>query len=92
MARVMLRLYTTLKDRVGTGKIWVEGDHVAAVLDRFVADQGAPVQEILLDAQRQVRPHFVLALNSQVLDRSQLHQVPVQDGDLLHVFPPIAGG
>ena len=92
MARVMLRLYTTLKDRVGTGKVWAEGNHVGEVLAQFLAGHGGLVKDVLLDEQGRVQPYFVLALNSQMLDRARLHEVPVQDGDLLHIFPPIAGG
>ena len=95
MARVMLRLYTTLKDRVGTGKVWAEGNHVGEVLAQFLAGHGGLVKDVLLDEQGRVQPYFVLALNSQMLVRADMGgwvEVPVQDGDLLHIFPPIAGG
>lgn len=39
-----------------------------------------------------LRRHFVLTLNSEILDNKKTGAVAVNDGDILHVFSPVSGG
>jgi len=35
---------------------------------------------------------FLLALDSEILDRNALDKVQLKEGNVLHIFPPISGG
>ncbi|OGS05828.1 MAG: hypothetical protein A3G41_07920 [Elusimicrobia bacterium RIFCSPLOWO2_12_FULL_59_9] len=91
MPKVLIHLYTTLKEKLNAPKIWVEADNVEQALEALSQKNGA-VAAILFDAGGIVKNHFTLALNSEVLDHKNLSKVPVAQGDVLHIFPPIAGG
>jgi sulfur-carrier protein len=92
MAKMTIKLYTTLKDKIGASRVDVEAataqEAIAALRLRYTD----AVNQTLLDKEGIVRNHFTLTLNSQILDPLKLKDVPVSDGDLLHIFPPIAGG
>ena len=90
MPKITVRLYTTLKDKLGASKLVLEGDNIAQVLDKLKAAH-EDVDAVLFQ-NGVVKNHFTLALNSEVLDPKKVSGVSVKDGDLLHIFPPIAGG
>ncbi|MBI5882213.1 MAG: MoaD/ThiS family protein [Elusimicrobia bacterium] len=73
--------------------MWVEGKTAADAVAR-VAEQGGPeVEKVLFDPDgKTVRNEFVLALDSDILDRKRLKSVKLKEGMVLHIFPPISGG
>jgi molybdopterin converting factor small subunit len=92
MPQVLVKLYTTLRLRLKKTQLWVEG-RTADDLVRRVAEEGGPeVAKILFDKDGVVRNEFLLALDSEVLDRKALKNVQLKEGNVLHIFPPISGG
>ena len=87
-----IKLYTTLKEKIGASRVEVEADTAAQAIQALRAKHADIVNGTLCDPTGVVRNHFTLTLNSQILDPHKLADVPVKDGDLLHIFPPIAGG
>lgn len=98
MAKIVLRFYTTLKDIAKTGRVEVEAETVADALQSAVAKFGPKFSESLLNGEKSkcdklvVRNCFVLVVNSQMIGLKGLERKELKDGDMLHIFPPIAGG
>ena len=92
MAKVTVMIYTTLRKRLGISKLELEGRTVRDILDRLCDHKKPDVADLLHDAEGNVRQHFVLTLNSEILDNKSTAAAPVKDGDILHVFPPVSGG
>lgn len=92
MSKILVKLYTTLKDRLNTPKIWLEGDNVAGVLEALKEAKKPDVENILFDEQGIVKNHFVLTLNSVILDHKKVKEAVIKEGDILHIFPPVSGG
>ena len=91
-AKVLVKLYTTLKDRLNLPKMWLEGSNVGEILEALKKAKQPDVEQVLLDEEGIVKNHFVLTLNSQILDHKKVGDAEVRDGDVLHIFPPISGG
>ena len=91
MPAITVMVYTTLRKRLGVSKLELEGRTVRDVLDRLCA-RGVDVESLIRDAEGHVRQHFVLTLNSEILDNRKTSAVKVKKGDILHVFPPVSGG
>ncbi len=92
MAQVLVKLYTTLRLRLGKAQVWVEARTAADAVKR-IAEQGGPETAKALYGDGQVvRNEFLLALDSDILDRQALDQVAIKEGSVLHIFPPISGG
>ena len=92
MAQVLVKLYTTLKLRLGKPQLWVEAATAAEALGQVVREGGPEAARTLYDEKGAVRNEFVLALGADILDRNALDQVPLKEGSVLHIFPPISGG
>ncbi len=92
MAKVTVMVYTTLRKRLGVSKLELAGGTVREILDRLCGYKKPEVENLIHDAEGNVRQHFVLTLNSEILDNKKTAAVKVKDGDILHVFPPVSGG
>ncbi|OGR67299.1 MAG: hypothetical protein A2081_01510 [Elusimicrobia bacterium GWC2_61_19] len=92
MAKVTVMVYTTLRARLGVAKLELKGATVREVLDRLCDRKKPEVGNLIHDAEGHVRQHFVLTLNSEILDNKKTAAVAVKNGDILHVFPPVSGG
>ncbi len=91
MPAITVMVYTTLRKRLGVSKLELEGRTVRDVLDRLCA-RGGGVESLIRDAEGHIRQHFVLTLNSEIIDNRKTSAVKVKKGDILHVFPPVSGG
>lgn len=92
MPQVLVKLYTTLRARLGKSQVWVEGATAADLVRRVAELGGAQTGQILFDDKGVVRNEFLLALDSEILDRNALDKVQLKEGNVLHIFPPISGG
>ena len=92
MAKVTVLVYTTLRKLLGVSKLELEGRTAREVLDRLCERKNPEAGALLHDPDGNVRQHFVITLNSEILDNKRTAAVQVKDGDILHVFPPVSGG
>ncbi|MFA5162564.1 MAG: MoaD/ThiS family protein [Elusimicrobiales bacterium] len=91
MAKVIVKLYTTLKDRLGESSVILEGGSASDVIGALAAAKPG-LDRLLLDEEGVLRAHFAVTLNSDLLDHRKMAQAKLKDGDVLHVFPPVSGG
>lgn len=91
MARVVINVFTTLKEAIGTGRVEVEGNNVGDLLDELARRFGQRFRNELYDGDK-IKEYFILLLNGRVVDKKQIQSTVVKDGDVMHIFPPIAGG
>ncbi|MEI7527836.1 MAG: MoaD/ThiS family protein [Elusimicrobiota bacterium] len=92
MAKITVMIYTTLRKRLGVSKLALEGATVRDIVDRLCEYKAPETAKLILDSEGHIRQHFVLTLNSEILDNKKTARAPVKDGDILHVFPPVSGG
>jgi len=92
MPQVLVKLYTTLRLRLNKSQVWVEGRTAAELVQRVAELGGGEVAKALFDEKGVVRNEFLLALDSEILDRNALDKVQLKEGNVLHIFPPISGG
>ena len=92
MPQVLVKLYTTLRLRLKKNQVWVEGNTAFDLVKRVAELGGDEVAQALFDEKGAVRNEFLLALDSEILDRNALDKVQLKEGNVLHIFPPISGG
>lgn len=88
--RIAVKFYTTLREKVGPETL-LEADDVGEVIEKLKLQYGDKIN-ILFDEKGKVKDYFILLLNGKVLDKEKLSQYTLNEGDILHIFPPIAGG
>lgn len=92
MAKIRVMIYTTLRSRLGFSKIDLPGKTVQDLLLKLAEVKKPDVSDILFNTAGHVKQHFVLTLNSEIMDNKKAKTTKVKAGDILHVFPPISGG
>lgn len=88
--RITIKFYTTLRERVGS-ETSLEANDVSEAISKLKSNYGNKI-DLLFDEKGKVKNYFILLLNGKVLDKEKLSQYTLNEGDVLHIFPPIAGG
>lgn len=98
MAKVVVRLYSTLKDIAKSGRIELEAVNLRDALDWLALKFGSKFSDTLYDSEKLkngekvVRNCFTLVVNSEMIGLKHLEKKELKEGDMVHIFPPIAGG
>ena len=85
-------VYTTLRADLGVSKLELSGRTVREVIQKLCELRGGTPGKRMLDKDGNVKQHFVLTLNSEIVDNKKTELAHVEAGDILHVFPPVSGG
>ena len=89
-ARVKVRLFHELRNQVGESEIEIEATTLKDVVQSLVERQSA-VRDLLFDIQGRLRGHILFYVNNSVLNPPDLTR-KLNDGDLILLVPPAAGG
>ncbi|MDI6641840.1 MAG: MoaD family protein [Elusimicrobiota bacterium] len=92
MSRITVRMYTTLKEKVGTGDVELEAKNVQEALEGLNKKFGENFRQTLYEPDGKIKGYYILLLNGKVVDREKPEKFKLKSGDTLHIFPPIAGG
>lgn len=92
MAKITVRFYTTLKEKVGKGTVELEAKNVANALEELKEQFGTKFTEQLYDPSGKIKDYYILLLSGHTVYREEIKKTKVKEGDILHIFPPIAGG
>ncbi len=89
MANVTVRVYATLIEELGWRIKRVRVSDSASLLEVL---EKAGLRDVLLDANSRVRPMYKVLINGRDADFAGGLSARVGDGDIVDVFPPVAGG
>lgn len=89
-ARIKVRLFHELRDQIGESEIEIEATTMNDVLQSLIKKQST-VKDLLFDSQGRLRGYVLLYLNNTVLNPPDLAR-KLNDGDLVLLVPPAAGG
>jgi molybdopterin converting factor small subunit len=92
MARARVQVYAGLRRLLGKPSLWVEARTAAEALSELARAAGPEAQGLLFDEKGALRNEFLPALGAQMLDRNALDRTALEDGSVLHIFPPVSGG
>lgn len=89
-ARVKVRLFHELRDQVGESEIEIEATTMNDVVQSLIKKQST-VKDLLFDSQGRLRGYILFYVNNAVLNPPDLAR-KLNDGDLVLLVPPAAGG
>ena len=91
MVTVKVRLFHELRTAAGGGEITVSADSVGELL-RFLGETyGKTQRNVLFDEKGHLRDYAFVYINN-VLQKPVDMSVPLKDGDVILVIPPVSGG
>jgi MoaD family protein len=89
-AKVKVRLFHELRNQFGASEIELEATTLGDVVQSLISRQNT-VKELLFDSHGTLRRYTLFYVNNIVLDPPDLGR-KLNDGDLLLLVPPAAGG
>ncbi|MBS7609220.1 MoaD family protein [Candidatus Bathyarchaeota archaeon] len=94
MPSLKVRVFATFRELLGTKSIEIE-DPIGDVEDliNYIADRFQPsFRNALLDDKGHVRKGFSILVNGREITFLKGLETKLKDGDIVAIFPPIAGG
>jgi len=91
MSQIKVQLYSTLREKVGKGKISIDARNIKDALKKLENKFGDKFREELYEKGR-IKNYYILLLNGRVINVKALSQIKLSPGDVLHIIPPVAGG
>jgi MoaD family protein len=89
-AKVRVRLFHELRNQLGQSELELEANTLNDVIESLITKQSA-VKDLLFDSKGILRRYTLFYVNNTVLDPPNLAQ-KLNDGDLVLLVPPAAGG
>ena len=83
----IIKLFANLRIVAGTKETSIAGASVGEILSELVKRNPALAESLFENGQ--IRPHVLLTINGQITTDLD---APLQEQDILAIFPPIAGG
>ena len=91
MASVKVRLFHELRTAAGGGEITVNADNVRELLQVLGERYGKTPRNVLFDGEGHLREYAFVYINN-VLQKPVDMSVPLKNGDVILVIPPVSGG
>lgn len=91
MGQVKVRFYATLRDKLGEREVTVGGSNVAGVLEELKKHFGQSFSAALYPEGR-LSDRYIILLRGRRIFSDDIRKVNLEDGDVIDIFPPVAGG
>jgi MoaD family protein len=88
--KVTVRLFHELRTRIGQSEVGIEADTLNGVVQSLISGHG-DVKSLLFDAKGELRHNVMFYVNNLIQNPPDLSR-KLNDGDLVLLVPPAAGG
>jgi len=95
LIRIEVRFYAYLReitDKHSESIILKDGSTIIDALKLVIDKYGERMRRYILDDKGQIRNYITIAINAQKIDRARIEGYTLNDGDVLVIIPPTAGG
>jgi len=91
LASVRVRLFHQLRTAEGKGEVTITAGTVGELLRALVERYGESARNVLFDAKGNFRDYAFVYINN-TLQKPIDMSLPLRDGDVILVIPPVSGG
>ncbi len=91
MAKVLVKVYATTREKFPKGSVEIEGNTLIEVL-RNLAEQFPEIKEEILDKSLSLKDTYVYLINGRNSAFLQGEKTLLKNGDKISIFPPVTGG
>jgi molybdopterin synthase sulfur carrier subunit len=92
--KITFRTFATFSEVIGAREMELTlppGAKVGGLLENL-CDAHPGLRERLFDAAGQIKPYILILKNGRSVTSPQQHDTVIDEGDVIAVFPPVAGG
>lgn len=91
VASVKVRLFHELRNAAGQGEIAVTASSLGELFRTLVDRYGKSARDVLFDSGGKIREYASIYVN-KTLQKPLDMSVPLKDGDVILIIPPVSGG
>lgn len=95
MIKIEARYYAYLREITGKSSEVIMNDERPTINDilKIIVDKyGEKMKRYVLDERGEIRSNITIAINAQKVSKDEIKHYFLNDGDVLVIIPPIAGG
>ncbi len=95
LIKIESRYYAYLKELTGKNSEYImieEGSTVSNIINYIIEKYGERMRSYILDSEGRIRSNITIAINAQKLNTELAMKHVLNDGDIVVILPPIAGG
>jgi len=92
--KITIRAFATLREVIGareTALILLPGETVGGLLENLCGTYPG-LRQHLFDSAGRTKPHIIILKNGRNIASLQQLQTPIDEDDVIALFPPVAGG
>ncbi len=91
---ITIRAYATLREVIGTRETALSlppGETVGGLLERLCGTYPG-LKQHLFESDGRTKPHIIILKNGRNIASLRQLDTPIDDNDVIALFPPVAGG
>jgi molybdopterin synthase sulfur carrier subunit len=92
--KITFRTFATFREVVGAGEMEIilpPTEKIRGLLEKL-CNTHSGLREALFDASGQIKSHIIILKNGRSVASQQQLDTVIDEGDVIAVFPPVAGG
>ena len=92
--KITFRTFATFRDVIAEREMAISlppGETIGGLL-KILCNTHPGLREHLFDAAGQIKPYIIILKNGRSVTSLQLLDTVIDEGDVIAVFPPVAGG
>ncbi len=90
MSRVTIKVYSSLREKLGFSQKEIEAKTLKEAVKKIT--EKSNLKNILFENKNKIWNYYVITVNSEIVDNSKISKIKLSDGDIINIFPPVAGG
>ncbi len=89
---ITVKFYPPLKDLLKTSSVIVQASDVAEVLKKLQEIFGDKFTNEVMEDAESVKNYYILFVRGEIVNQKKPSETKLKSGDILDIFPPVAGG
>ena len=91
MGKIKVKLYATLRDKIGKDTIYINANNVREAIKELL-NLFPSLKGEIVDENGKLKDDYIYLVNGRNIVFLQNEDTNLKDGDKLTVFPPVGGG
>jgi MoaD family protein len=91
LAKVRVKLFTALGGKIVKEDSNFDAADIGQLLEILAQKHGKDFRDEIFEGG-EIKNFYILLHNGQVVDRQNPGRVSLNEGDTIHIFPPVSGG
>ena len=89
---ITVKFYPPLKELLGVASAEISASDVADALNVLAEKYGSRFSSEVMNPDGTIKNYYILFVGGRIIDQKNPSAVKLETGDLIEIYPPVAGG